>query len=78
MIVGHTQFERVMYEIEHRAEVPQLDFTQQELDNGDTISTRERVIKEVRPTISHCYMRGLMRIVSVGIGATTHDDHSDR
>ena len=60
MIVGHTQFERAMYEIEHRAEVPQLDFMQHQLDNGYTISTWEHVIKEVRLTISHCYTRRLM------------------
>jgi serine/threonine-protein phosphatase 2B catalytic subunit len=58
MIVGQNQFERAIYEIQHRAEVPQLDFTQHQLDNGYTISTRERVVKDVRLAVSHCYMRG--------------------
>ena len=48
MTVGQTQIERAIYEIQHRAEVPQLDFTQHQLDNGYTISTRERVVKDVR------------------------------
>jgi serine/threonine-protein phosphatase 2B catalytic subunit len=64
MIEGLTQFERAMYEIEHRAEVPlaQLDFTQHQLEDGSTVSTRERVVKEVRLAISepvsHRYTRG--------------------
>jgi serine/threonine-protein phosphatase 2B catalytic subunit len=58
MIVGYTQLERAMNEIQHRAEVPQLDLTQHQLDNGHTVSTRERVVKEVRLAIPHCYTRG--------------------
>jgi hypothetical protein len=48
MTIGQTQLERAIYEIQHRVEAPQLDFTQHQLDNGYTISTRERVVKEVR------------------------------
>ena len=48
MTLGQTQLERAIYEIQNRTEVPQLDFTQHQLDNGFTISTRERVVKEVR------------------------------
>jgi len=48
MTVGQSQLERAIYEIQHRSNVPQLDFTQHQLDNGYTISTRERVVKEVR------------------------------
>ncbi|KAH9983797.1 serine/threonine protein phosphatase calcineurin catalytic subunit Ppb1 [Russula compacta] len=48
MTVGQTQLERAIYEIQHRATVPELDFTQHQLDNGYTISTRERVVKEVQ------------------------------
>lgn len=47
MTLGQTQLERAIYEIQHRAEVPELDFTQHQLDNGYTISTRERVVKDV-------------------------------
>jgi serine/threonine-protein phosphatase 2B catalytic subunit len=48
MTVGQSQLERAIYEIQHRANVPQLDFTQHQLENGYTISTQERVVKEVR------------------------------
>jgi serine/threonine-protein phosphatase 2B catalytic subunit len=58
MIVGQTQLERAIHEIQNRAEAPQLDFTQHQLDNGYTISTRERVVKDVRLAVSHCYTRG--------------------
>ena len=56
-VVGQTQLERAIYEIQHRAEVPQLDFTKHQLDNGYIISTRERVVKEVRLASSHCHTR---------------------
>ena len=54
-----SQFERVIYAVQNRAKVPraQLDFTQHQLDNGYIISTRERVVKEVRHAVSHCYTR---------------------
>jgi len=48
MTIGQSQLERAIHEIQHRANVPQLDFTQHQLDNGYTISTRERVVKEVQ------------------------------
>lgn len=48
MTVGQTQLERAIYEIQHRVEAPQLDFTQHQLDNGYTISTQERVVKDVQ------------------------------
>ena len=58
MTLGQTQLERAIYEIQHRVEAPQLDFTQHQLDNGYTISTRERVVKEVRLAVSRCHTRG--------------------
>jgi serine/threonine-protein phosphatase 2B catalytic subunit len=58
MIVDQTQLERAIYEIQHRAEAPQLDLTQHQLDNGYTISTRERVVKEVRLAVFHCQTKG--------------------
>ncbi len=58
MTLGQTQLERAIYEIQHRVEVPQLDFTQHQLDNGYTISTRERVVKEVHLAICHCVASG--------------------
>jgi hypothetical protein len=74
MTVGQTQLERAIYEIQHRANVPQLDFTQHQLENGYTISTQERVVQEVRfvdlPT--------QMLLDMFGIGASARDDHPDR
>ncbi|PCH44682.1 serine/threonine protein phosphatase 2B [Wolfiporia cocos MD-104 SS10] len=42
------QIERAIVQIEHKAQVPEIDFTQHQLDNGFTISTQERVVKEVQ------------------------------
>ncbi|KAI0297358.1 serine/threonine protein phosphatase calcineurin catalytic subunit Ppb1 [Russula brevipes] len=47
-MVGQSQLERAIYEIQHRVTAPQLDFSQHQLDNGYTISTRDRVVKEVQ------------------------------
>ena len=58
MTLGQTQLERAIYEIQHRAEVPELDFTQHQLDNGYTISTRERVIKDVLFAVYSLVIRG--------------------
>jgi hypothetical protein len=78
MTIGQTQLERAIYEIQHRVEAPELDFTQHQLDNGYTISTRERVVKDVLFAVSHLLYERLMRYVAVGLGASTCDDHSDR
>jgi hypothetical protein len=76
MTIGQTQLERAIYEIQHRAEVPQLDFTQHQLDNGYTISTRERVVQEVRHFPFPC--EGRCDASWVGLGASTRDDDSNR
>jgi serine/threonine-protein phosphatase 2B catalytic subunit len=55
MTIGQTQLERAIYEIQHRATVPELDFTQHQLENGYTISTQERVVKEVRLATLYLY-----------------------
>ena len=54
-MTGQTQLERGVYEIRHRATAPRSDFTQHQLYNGRTVSTRERVIKEVRLAASHLH-----------------------
>jgi serine/threonine-protein phosphatase 2B catalytic subunit len=51
MTLGQTQLERAIYEVQNRATVPQLDFTQHQLENGNTVSTQERVVKEVCLTV---------------------------
>lgn len=42
------QFERAIHHIEEKVVTSEIDFTQQQLD-GQTVSTQERVMKEVRP-----------------------------
>lgn len=44
---GKTQLERAIHQIQDKTPIPEIDFTQHQLDNGYTISTQERVVKEV-------------------------------
>jgi hypothetical protein len=44
---GRTQLERAINQISDRGPAPDIDFTQHQLENGYTISTQERVVKEV-------------------------------
>lgn len=46
---GKTQLERAINQIQDKTPLPEIDFTQHQLDNGYTISTQERVVKEVCP-----------------------------
>lgn len=41
------QIERAIVQIQHKDPLPEIDFTQHQLENGFTISTQERVVKEV-------------------------------
>lgn len=58
-----TQLERAIHQIQDKAPIPEIDFTQHQLDNGYTISTQERVVKEVQapamvlPTDEQFYSR---------------------
>lgn len=47
-MAGRTQLERAINQIQGRGPVPDIDFTQHQLENGYTISTQERVVKEVQ------------------------------
>ncbi|KAI0297352.1 serine/threonine protein phosphatase 2B [Russula brevipes] len=47
-MAGKTQFERAIKEIQGRRPAPDIDFTQHQLENGFTVSTQERVVKEVQ------------------------------
>ena len=44
---GKTHLERAINQIQSRGPAPDIDFTQHQLENGYTISTQERVVKEV-------------------------------
>jgi len=45
---GRTQLERAIIQIKDKGPVPEIDFTQHQLENGYTVSTQERVVKDVR------------------------------
>ena len=46
-MAGKTQIERAIKQIQGRGPAPDIDFTQHQLENGYTVSTQERVVKEV-------------------------------
>jgi hypothetical protein len=72
-----TQVERAIENIQRKNPAPPIDFTQHTLENGDVVSTQERVVKDVSPflifslasfnelSLSHCCP-----------GASTGDVHS--
>lgn len=41
------QIQKAIDQIQDKGPTPEIDFTQHQLDNGYTISTQERVVKEV-------------------------------
>lgn len=47
------QLERAIHQIQEKGPVPEIDFTQHQLEDGNIISTQERVVKDVRWTFSH-------------------------
>ncbi|THG98897.1 hypothetical protein EW026_g3375 [Hermanssonia centrifuga] len=48
MSATQKQIEKAIGQIQHKEPIPEIDFTQHQLDNGFTISTQERVVKEVQ------------------------------
>ncbi len=42
-----SQIEKAIGQIKDKAVVPEIDFTQHQLENGMMVSTQERVVKEV-------------------------------
>jgi serine/threonine-protein phosphatase 2B catalytic subunit len=48
----HAQIEKAIHQIADKSHIPKIDFTQHQLEDGNFISTQERVIKDVR-----CAMR---------------------
>lgn len=47
MSSAQKHIEKAIGQIQHKQPVPEIDFTQHQLDSGYTISTQERVVKEV-------------------------------
>ena len=48
-----SQIQKAIDQIQDKRPIPEIDFTQHQLDNGFTISTQERVVKEVRFGITY-------------------------
>ena len=46
-----SQIEKAIGQIQSKNSHPEIDFTQHQLENGYTISTQERVVKEVRGSV---------------------------
>lgn len=44
---SRAHLEKAIGKIQERGVVPEVDFTQHQLENGYTISTQERVVKDV-------------------------------
>jgi len=56
-MAGKSQLERAIRAIQDRRPAPDIDFTQVKLNNGLTVSTQERLVKEVLLsfTLTHLY-----------------------
>lgn len=69
-----SQIEKAIGQIKAKSPIPEIDFTQLQLENGYTISTQERVVKEVctsfKSHLAHCFISGALYFS----GANTGDD----
>lgn len=45
---AQAHIERAINQIQDKPPIPEIDFTQHQLEDGNTISTQERVVKDVR------------------------------
>ena len=48
MSASQAQIQKAIDQIQDKGPLPEIDFTQHQLENGFTISTQERVVMEVR------------------------------
>ena len=51
------QIQKAIDQLQDKGPLPEIDFTQHQLENGYTISTQERVVKEVRFCRHSCALR---------------------
>ena len=51
MSATQKHIEKAIEQIQHKEPLPEIDFTQHQLEDGNFISTQERVIKDVRCAI---------------------------
>lgn len=54
---SQAQIQKAIGQIQSKAPLPEIDFTQHQLENGYTISTQERVVKEVCNVLMYLYRR---------------------
>jgi serine/threonine-protein phosphatase 2B catalytic subunit len=54
-----THVERAIHQIIDKAPVPDIDFTQHTTEDGNVVSTQERVVKEVRVSSTLPFTQGL-------------------
>lgn len=45
---SRAHIQRAIEKIQDKAPVPEIDYTQHQLEDGNTVSTQERVVKDVR------------------------------
>ncbi|KAH7908639.1 Metallo-dependent phosphatase-like protein [Hygrophoropsis aurantiaca] len=48
MHIAQAQVDKAIEQIQHKKPLPEIDFTQHQLEDGNTISTQERVVKDVQ------------------------------
>jgi hypothetical protein len=79
------QIERAIKEIQARRPAPDIDFTQHQLENGFTVSTQERVVKEVISSsfpLTHAYSltdgKPIVHGGNVSAGASPGYEHTHR
>jgi serine/threonine-protein phosphatase 2B catalytic subunit len=53
MTARQSHLERAIHQIKDKGPVPEIDFTQHQLEDGNIVSTQERVIKDVN--IKRCF-----------------------
>lgn len=60
---SHTRMANALNQIQNKKPPPEIDFTIHKLEDGNTISTQERVIKEVHAHLHLC----IILIISCGL-----------
>ena len=72
-----TQLQRAIVQIQDKHVVPEIDFTQHVLDDGTTVSTQERQIKDVSLILNSFPNDVLMVFITLREGSSSGDVHSN-
>ena len=76
MSATQKHIEKAIGQIQHKEPVPEIDFTQHQLENGFTISTQERVVKEVRNVSDDA--KDSLDLYAASLGPSTRHDAAHR